>query len=465
VSARSRFEIRTRADPVSRRAHYGGEPTRELAMSTTQNQAFAMTMFANAAQTPDPKSKADLAHQASAAITKAFAAAQPTIGNWQIVWGPAVPTQLIGPNSLNAMYVAKNVDSADYVIAIGGTNFATIFDWLVEDMFVFSQVPWPYGFLEGLFVAPGSAISLGTALGLSVLQSMRPDADLPGGGKTLVDFLRTIVTQPITLTVAGHSLGGALAPAVALWLANTQQDLLSLNWDPAKNATLSLQAFAGPTPGNPAFGTFLQYKLGEAGLNAHYNSLDAVPNAWQLVSPAPPNAQPALSQLYGLYASCVSDPSTIEAWQVLVAGGVASLLSLAGGDYQTLPGLAAFSGNFINLVYDASVDALTNYLKQMAVQHIPGYFLQFGYQPEWAPWTSLPQQQATTSAIFQAINAAGGKTATARDVVQRLQQRAPAKLQIGSAVVDAPTGPNDPQASTVAGLVHAALLKHGGATT
>ena len=426
-----------------------------------QDQAFALAMFANAAQNQKNEQDKDLAHTASGLIKNAITAASSNAGDyriddWKIVWGPAVPPQLIGPAySVNAMYVAQNVAApSEYVIAIGGTNFNAFFDKIVEDLFTFAQVPWPYGYLEGLLLAPGAKIALGTALGLGILQGMKPDADLPGGGRTLVDFLRTIVDEKVSITVAGPSLGGALAPTVALWLANTQHGVLSLDWDPKKNATIQLQAFAGPTPGNGAFARFLGLKLGN-GVNAHYNSLDVVPHAWQAFG------TPALAEIHSIYSSYV-DKKTIESGWISLAAGAAILFS-AGGDYTVLPRLQRIEGKFSASpsVYDPKAEPLTNYFMQLGYQHIPGYFDTFHFDLQWAPWLLPPPPQASAALSRAVGDALAQKSPSAADVVKSLESRKPDQILVGGALVDAPVGPNDPQAAHVVSLVHTELLKAG----
>lgn len=430
--------------------------------TSPQNQAFALAMFANAGQNQQQDQNTDLGSVASGMITTAITKASSTIGRWKIVWGPAVPAQILGPAySLNAMYVAQSVEEpSKYVIAIGGTNFNAVFDKVVEDLFVFAQVPWPYGFLESVLVAPGANIALGTALGLTILQNMTPSGSLPGAGTKLVDFLKTLVSRKVEITVAGHSLGGALAPTVALWLANTQQDILSLNWDPLKNATIQVQAFAGPTPGNSAFAKFLGFKLGD-GLKSYYNSLDVIPHAWQTLG------TPSLAELYSLYAGCVDKDKqgTIESGWVALAALTAQALS-AGGSYTALPGLQSFKGTFFSLppIYDSSADPLQNYFNQLGFQHIPGYFGRFSFDLSWAPWLLPAQAQPqASSALSQAINdALTQKSPSPADVIRALQKRSPGKILVGDRSVAAPTGSNDPQAAYVVSLVHAELLKNGG---
>src|SRR5262249_13625321 len=154
---------------------------------------------------------------------------------------------------------------SQYAIGIAGTNPKSILDWIIEDGFVAWQVPWVYALLD----APGAKIALGTAIGLALLQNMKPSSKVPGGGSTLVDFLATVTKSPVQAAVAGHSLGGALAPTAALWLADTQGFLS--HWDRHKNATLSALPTAGPTAGNSAFATYSGKKLG-ARLTPSYNT-------------------------------------------------------------------------------------------------------------------------------------------------------------------------------------------------
>jgi hypothetical protein len=96
-----------------------------------------------------------------------------------------------------------------------------------------------------------------------------------GAGTTLVDFLTAEAkTAPLEITVTGHSKGGALAPALALWLVETRD-----HWDPTGRARIGCYAFAGPTPGNGAFGRRVGAKL--AGPSRRVvNTNDVVTHAW-----------------------------------------------------------------------------------------------------------------------------------------------------------------------------------------
>jgi hypothetical protein len=109
------------------------------------------------------------------------------------------------------------------------------------------------------------------------------------GGISLLDFLRTLIANesgPVDIHVVGHSKGGPLAAALALWLADTQGTAVAgaEQWDPNRDARISLYTFAAPTPGNSAFADHFgkqisnDYRL--------YNPLDIVPHVWNATEAA-----------------------------------------------------------------------------------------------------------------------------------------------------------------------------------
>jgi len=68
------------------------------------------------------------------------------------------------------MYIVRNVQvPSRYVVAIRGTNPIASSDWLFGDFLVGTTVQWPYA-------NDNAAISTSTALGLAMLQDMRPQA-------------------------------------------------------------------------------------------------------------------------------------------------------------------------------------------------------------------------------------------------------------------------------------------------
>jgi hypothetical protein len=113
---------------------------------------------------------------------------------------------------------------------------------------------------------------------------------------TLLEFLKGFVARapsPLNIYVVGHSKSGAVAPALALWLADTQGKTVAASeqWDPGNKATLHLYTFAGPTPGNAQFATRFQQKITDAQRFANPN--DLVPHVWE------PAEVKAIPDLYG----------------------------------------------------------------------------------------------------------------------------------------------------------------------
>jgi hypothetical protein len=92
-----------------------------------------------------------------------------------------------------------------------------------------------------------------------------------GRGETLLGFLNRTAVQNADLVVTGHSKGGALSVATALWLAE--------NWAPARQAQVECFSFAGPTAGNAIFAQRYNARLGQR-TRRIVNPRDIVPQAW-----------------------------------------------------------------------------------------------------------------------------------------------------------------------------------------
>ena len=205
-------------------------------------------------------------------------------GEWEIAWGPASHRFPLTIFAQNLVFVARRKDGSELALVIRGTNPVSPANWLVEDFSVMRRAPWPYWNGEGAI----PKVSLGTLIGLSVIQGLRPGKALPGEGQSLCAWLgaavRTRGDRGVRVTVVGHSLGGALAPAVALWLHDTRtiaDHPREQPWDPQGRATLRVMAFGGPSPGDRAFSDYYDARLGEATTRG-WNPLDVVPHGWEV---------------------------------------------------------------------------------------------------------------------------------------------------------------------------------------
>jgi len=316
---------------------------------------------------------------------------QPQIGSWEVVWGPAVYELPTSDRPDNVMYVAQRTDLPgipQLVVAIAGTNPYSFLDWIVEDFLVRTQVPWLSG---GLIHAAECRISLGTFIGLSVLQTLMPGSGQPGAGTTLKSFLAGQTGAPISIAVSGHSLGGALSPTLALWLHETRS-----HWDPNGNATLSVLPAAGPTAGNAAFAAYSDTQIGASVTRVH-NPLDIVPLAWNTGS---------LLTIPTLYAPLIEPDSLLTAFDDL-----ALAISAGGGYTQINASAPALPGSAVNAsLINPGHSAFENFFVQAGYQHVDAYLELMGV-PEVIPLLQCAKASAETLGVGNALTRLQGKIA------------------------------------------------------
>ncbi|MEM7584191.1 MAG: hypothetical protein AAF560_12460, partial [Acidobacteriota bacterium] len=241
------------------------------------------------------------------------------IFQFELAWGPVV-YQAPGSNVAdNVMYVVRNTKNpGQYTVGIAGTNFKSSFDWLVEDGLVSWTVPWHSG------QPSAGRIALGTATGLSILQSLTAVPHV-GGTTQSVDVM-TYLGQQIgggdgSVYVTGHSLGGALSPVFGLWL-----DENKASWGP--KADVNVYLFAGPTPGDQTFASYYKGRLGGT-THSHWNANDVVPHAWSQ------QTAPNLSQMPGLYEDFPADAKVTPGPVINGLIGVLEAIS-QGTDYTAV---------------------------------------------------------------------------------------------------------------------------------
>lgn len=174
----------------------------------------------------------------------------------------------------------KETKTQEFVIGVAGTNFINSYDWFTEDVQITKQIPWStnivsYGTSE--YTRPKTnlkkVVSESTAIALSNTWNIG-NSD----GSTLTELLKNSLPTEgeVIISVTGHSLGGAISPALALALEENKAD-----WCPSGvTATISTYIFAGPTAGDKDWVKYLKENLD--GVTSVYNSHDLVPHAWNL---------------------------------------------------------------------------------------------------------------------------------------------------------------------------------------
>jgi hypothetical protein len=281
-------------------------------MSYSQRQVMLSFAYAayidnllTGASTPtlDAQIKTDLQNALSATANPVI---PPVAGNWNVVWGPVtytVPGSLYQDNMMYAVQLADPGTGAppQYAVAVRGTNGTVLLDWLVDDLDIVQTMPWPLG--ASAADAVGN-VSESASIGLTALVGMTDGVT----GQTLQQFLASAIAAageataatPASVCVTGHSLGGALAPALALYLRDNQSA-----WDPDGVCIVTTVSFAGPTAGDQAFATYFDQQFA-------YTGTSPLP-FWMPADPSSPS-----------YADCVRTSLDVAplAWNVADMGTI-----------------------------------------------------------------------------------------------------------------------------------------------
>jgi triacylglycerol lipase len=209
-------------------------------------------------------------------------------GSWALTWGPAwtltdsnlaygaafTPTGASAP-SLVAIVTRGtdvNVDPLGFFLQIG------------QDLRVVDQLPLPWD------TSASAAISRGTVDAWRDVTKMSSKGTL--FGKNLPDYLSTVIGPVPQLVLCGHSLGGALTTALAVWLDYQYGSSLG-------STSVQPVTFAAPAIGNQAF--MSAYQSTYASNLGYANSLDVIPNAWA-----------ALANIPGLYSPTLTVPGVVQ---------------------------------------------------------------------------------------------------------------------------------------------------------
>jgi hypothetical protein len=302
---------------------------------------------------------------------------QADYGAWEVVWGPVVWQSDGSPVADQAMVVFHRPGVAfqdgttrdTYVVGIAGTNPASGYDWILEDGIVARVVDFrAYDPLAAMPAAssPGPLkpfISYATALGMYNLAHMVAPAGVPGAGQNLTTFLAGLQgVANSTLIFAGHSLGGALSPSLAL--------SLKLSGRTGAFRDVYVYPTAGPTPGNQAFSKLFgetfpatkhardtkPYQVWNTML---WNTLDVVPHAWH---------RSDLLQIPTLFGQ--APPPIPQLIQGAIALSVASKM-----DYERIPN-HPLPGTLVPP--SVHISTFEEWMKQLGTQHVAAYATALG---------------------------------------------------------------------------------------
>jgi hypothetical protein len=295
-----------------------------------------------------------LASQTAVALKTELDRAAPDMGDWKIVWGPAVYSAPGSRIPDNAMFAAERSSGSEprpwIVLSIAGTNPASVFNQLFENACIFPLHAWP---CRNPALKP--KVAQGSFAGFNILRKMTSGHFNVGGDLSFREFLIRNTRVPTRLTITAHGLGSALAFLLALWLFETQSE-----WDPEGQITIDCLPFAAPTSGNIDFANY--YTNSDLGQRSNRcdHPLDGVPHAWKAES---------LKQIPVLYR-----PHIEVGFLKPVVHGI-SLLAARAGFEHVLPNAEPLSGSLFNPDrFDPKRTAIQNFVDQWNYQHLGAYF-------------------------------------------------------------------------------------------
>ena len=272
-------------------------------------------------------------------------------GGWQVAWGPG-----LSDDRANMLYVAGNIVTNQYAVAIRGTDWSFWLDWVEDFASLLPLVPFPF------LLAPfpkDVEVAIGTLVGLEIMRELTGLGPISNTQPvTLQTFLESI-SPSADIFVTGHSLGGCLASVTAAWLASMFLGA----------SRLKVYTFAGPSAGNGQFASYYNTLFTDATTQKStayrlYNTLDAIPNAWASL--------PTIETYYQPAPLCPDYVKDIISDAVDHIGKEYTQVGTAGqGSAIALPGTVVPWWSW----WDLDPTGTVPFAHQVAVQHHPATYL------------------------------------------------------------------------------------------
>lgn len=361
---------------------------------------FIMSMIANLAPPQENATDPTLAAQAiqtnfTSKLPGIIAAADFPV-DVTVAWGPYV---VVEPKDINKdgkatatntmlvfKYPSQTVEGInEYVVSIAGTKTTSIFDAIDEDLLGGKIADWPY------CPEPNNIqISHGTLNGINLLLDLN-------SSNSITNYFSTLNDPNAIITVTGHSLGGALSPALALVLFGSTTTYSNIpTHAKTQNWTTRTYALAGPDVGNSYYIDYLKATFPPQAepvvkwqqFNCKiWNSLDIVPQVW---------SKGFDSYIDNIYGNQLETPGAVK---LLLDTLNTTLLTLNGhvnpyicsdpnregqftGTFKTtlLTGDPMIASDSIDSTYSSTQESIveSNFIAQILYQHIDAYFEEIG---------------------------------------------------------------------------------------
>jgi lipase (class 3) len=170
---------------------------------------------------------------------------------WTVVWNGQETSDG------NYAYIALDPTSQYYVLAIRGSlpvldafkSWDDFANWFLEDFDIITRADWPYSNTSGALISNGMNTAFDNLINM---------ADTMGSGLNVTNYLvQHAANANLSITITGHSLGGAMANVYGSYFNWYLNDIGYGN----SNSDNYIFTFAAPGAGNGIFATDLDSKF------------------------------------------------------------------------------------------------------------------------------------------------------------------------------------------------------------